>query len=94
MQPWGSQKLDHPYCHYYLYSASPAKMEIPYPNINAVFLEIKHPLLGHTSVLITMVIITCHYVTVREISTFELIAFYIGALCFKCISIMPANLLS
>lgn len=69
-------------------------MEIPYPNINAVFLEIKHPLLGHTSVLITMVIITCHYVTVREISTFELIAFDIGALCFKCISIMPANLLS
>lgn len=66
MQPWRSQKLDHSCCHYYLYSASPAKMEIPYPNRNMFFLEIKHPLLSHASVLITMAIITCHYVTVRD----------------------------
>lgn len=67
---WRSQKLDHPSYLYYLYSAGPAKMKIHFPNINALFLEMKHPLLGCTSTLITMVIITCHYMTVREISAF------------------------
>lgn len=85
IQPWRSQKLDHSCCHCYLYSASPAKMEIPYPNRNAVFLETKHPLLSHTSVLITMVIITCHYVTVRKILHFSLLASILGHFALYCL---------